>query len=701
MNIIRSTFIIFISVFMNLNVYAAPTFVDDFDVSGVTGTPTTVIFNPTGTKMYITGITGGRLAQYSLSTAFDITSTITLDVNQNISSREDRAQDAKFNSDGTIVLVLGTSGDGIDSWSLSTPYDINTMTVSDNTFTHLGGNPRGFDFNNDGTKMFVLQGAGRVDEYSLSTPYDPNTKGSAKSLTVPAGDSFHQGLKFSSDGKKMFAVRGALAGTPDNSQNNIMEYDLTKAFDISTATLNDIYTTSHSENEFIAGITFNKTGSKMYHVNFNVDEVRQYTLPCSYGVISCIDPTSDEDDVASVEVQSEVSKKLIQHTTFPVLNRMEWLRRNKNSNNLTNQNIKFQFSNEILASLSNLIMPTYLSSDNSSLTEPQFGNWSYWSEGTISIGKVGDSTTSSAKNINTSAITIGADRKNGKNKMYGFAFRFGSDDIDVGNLGSALDMNAFSLTVYETRPSGENMFMDSLIGISAISTGLLNNSGSISTDGEREGKQIFASIKFRETFTKEKLNITPNVKVDLGFTSLSDYTETGADGLNLKFDRQDIGTIITSIGSVIDNTIDINNGIIKPNIQLEYNADISPSSKQEFEYASNGTSYILENINSSTHNYRGSFGFDLITDNGLSLTTNYERNQSRGSGHTDAIYFAGSYVSKSDETYTFSLNGSETFNTKLDYKKNINGFDIKFSSNYSLMSAIPDYGATIEVLSTF
>ena len=698
MNIIRSTFIIFISVFMNLNVYAAPTFVDDFDVSGVTGTPTTVIFNPTGTKMYITGITGGRLAQYSLSTAFDITSTVTLDVNQNISSREDRAQDAKFNSDGTIVLVLGTSGDGIDSWSLSTPYDINTMTVNDNSFELLNGNPRGFDFNNDGTKMFVLQGAGRVDEYSLSTPYDPSTKGSPKSLTVPAGDSFHQGLKFSSDGKKMFAVRGALAGTPDNSQNNIMEYNLTKAFDISTATLNGTYTTSHSENEFIAGITFNKTGSKMYHVNFNVDEVRQYTLPCSYGVISCIDPTSDEDDVASVEVQTESAKQLIQHTTYPVLNRMEWLRRNKNSNNLTNQNIKFQFSNEILASLSNLIIPTYLSSDNTSLAEPQFANWSYWSEGTISVGKVGDSTTSSAKNINTSAITIGADRKNDKNRMYGFAFRFGSDDIDVGNLGSALDMNALSLTIYETRPSGNNMFMDSLIGISAINTNLLNNSGSTSSDGKRKGKQVFSSIKFRETFTKEKLNITPNVKVDLGFTSLSDYTETGADGLNLKFNRQNIGTIITSVGTVIDNTIDIKNGIIKPNIQLEYNADISPSSKQKFEYASNGTSYILENINSSTHNFKSKLGFDYITNSGWDITSSYQRTQSKENGYSDALYFGANYISRRNTEYAMSLDNNKAF---LDYKRNIKGFNITFGSNYSLMSKIPDYGATIEVSSTF
>ena len=228
-----------------------------------------------------------------------------------------------------------------------------------------------------------------------------------------------------------------------------------------------------------------------------------------------------------------------------------------------------------------------------------------------------------------------------------------------------------------------------------------NNSGSISTDGEREGKQIFTSIKFRETFTKEKLNITPNIKVDLGFTSLSDYIETGAAGLNLKFNRQNIGTIITSIGSVIDNTININNGIIKPNIHLEYNADISPSSKQKFEYTSNGASYILENINSSIHNYRGSFGFDLIADNGLSLMTNYERIQSRGSGHTDAIYFAGSYISKNDGMYTFSLDGSETFNTKLDYKRNINGFNFTVGSNYSLMSAIPDYGAILKVSNTF
>ena len=719
MNLIKIIFVIIISFCINLNVYAEPVHKNDYDVVGQVGIPTGVIFNPSGTKMYVTGFNGnsGRIAQYSLSVPYSTSSGVSLDANiiTEIAAVLKRPQDIKFNSDGSKVLILSTSSvdgnqDSVAIWSLGTPYDITTIISTGVSEIPLSNDPRGFDFNTDGTKMFILLATtNQIEQFDLTTPYDP----SDIDITLPKatlsnlkGDSYHQGFGFSSDGYKMFVIK-ADRDSDDTELNIIEEYDLTTPFEITTANKNEkTYNTQTASegNMRIAGITFNfgQGANKFYHLDFDDNKlVREYDLPCAYGIISCMNPTSNKDDVGSVEAQSEVSKKLIQHTTYPVLNRMEWLRRNKDSSNLTNQNIKFQFSNEILASLSNLITPSSLTSNNTSTAEPQFGNWSYWSEGTVSVGKVGDTGASSAKNINSSAITIGADRRNDKNRMFGFAFRFGSDDIDVGNLGSALDMNALSLTVYETRPKGKNMFMDSLIGISAINTNLLNNSGSISTDGEREGKQIFASIKFRETFTKEKLNITPNIKLDLGFTSLSDYTETGAEGLNLKFNRQDIGTVITSIGSVIDNTINIDNGIIKPNIQLEYNADISPSSKQEFEYASNGTSYILENINSSTHNYRGSFGFDLITDNGFSLMTSYERNQSKGNGHSDNIYFGGSYISKRNETYAFSLDGSETFNTKLNYKRDLNGIGIKVSSNYSLMSEIPDYGATIEVSNKF
>ena len=134
---------------------------------------------------------------------------------------------------------------------------------------------------------------------------------------------------------------------------------------------------------------------------------------------------------------------------------MEWLRRNRNRVNLTNQNIKFQFNNAMLNSLSDTLIPLYFSNESNDKSKYQNSSWSFWSEGTISIGNTGDTDQSSSKSIDTSAITLGADKKGKDNIMRGIALRFGADDIDVGDLGSALDMSSFSLTFYKSKPKGE------------------------------------------------------------------------------------------------------------------------------------------------------------------------------------------------------------------------------------------------------
>jgi len=431
-------------------------------------------------------------------------------------------------------------------------------------------------------------------------------------------------------------------------------------------------------------------------LGYGSDNVNEYTLPCYYGINSCTDPTSDKDDVASVEAQTQSAKQLIQHTTYPVLNRMEWLRRNNNNSNLTNQNIKFQFSNEILASLSNLIIPTYLNNEETT-SELKASNWSFWSEGTVSIGKIGDSLSSSAKNINTTAITIGADKKTDNGRMSGVALRFGNDDIDFGNVKNSLGIDAVSLTLYESRLHGEDKFIDSLIGIGLFKTDIVNAVGFSSTEGTRDGKQIFSSFKIKETFKKNKLDFTPNIKLDLGYTNLSEYEEEGS--ANLKFDRQNIGTIITSIGGALDNSTNLKNGTFKPYFEYDYFADISPSSEQKISYISDTSStYTLTRINSSTHNFKSKLGFDFITDAGWDFTSSYQRTQSKGGGYSDALYFGANYISRRDIEYAMSLDNDKAF---LDYKRNINGFDITFSSNYTLMSEIPDYGANLEISNTF
>jgi uncharacterized protein YhjY with autotransporter beta-barrel domain len=281
--------------------------------------------------------------------------------------------------------------------------------------------------------------------------------------------------------------------------------------------------------------------------------------------------------------------------------------------------------------------------------------------------------------------------------MFGMALRFGGDAIDFGNVKNSLDLDTVSLTLYESLLYGKDKFIDTLIGIGTFKTDIVNAVGFSSTEGKRDGKQVFASFKIRETFKKNKLNFTPNVKLDLGFTTLSDFSEKGT--ANLKFNRQNIGTVITSIGGAVDNIIDLRSGTLKPFVEIDYYADISPSSEQKMSYKNDSTmTYKLVNIKGSTHNFKGKLGFDFMTDIGWSITSSYQRTQNKGNGYSDGFYLEASYTPSKDIEYAMSLDNDKAI---LDYKININGFDITVGTNYSFILEIPDYGANLKISNTF
>ena len=77
--------------------------------------------------------------------------------------------------------------------------------------------------------------------------------------------------------------------------------------------------------------------------------------------------------------------------------------------------------------------------------------------------------------------------------------------------------------------------------------------------------------------------------------------------------------------------------------------------------------------------------------------TIYERSQS-DNAHSDTLYLGFGYIPTDDTEYAMALDNDKA---SLSFKRDLNGFDIQASSNYSLMSQIPEYGAMIEVSSTF
>ena len=661
--------------------------------------PMAIAFNPSGTKMFVVGMSQNKIYEFDLTTGFDV-STASKNSNEcSFIGLADDAVDIDFNSDGTKLFLVdqgqGGADNTIEEFDLSTAYDVSSCTHVEE---HFAGDFElvGIEFNPDGTKLFIydMTGADSIKQYSLNSPYNLSNITLQKQSTGTSDRTFStienqpSGFTFSSDGSKMF-----ITGT---KKDKVQEFNLSTPFDLSSVSKTNAYDIS-GQIAAVGGISFSADGLKMFVLdsknNAANKDVNEYDLTCGFGVIKCIDPTANKDDVASIETQSEATKKIIQHTTFPVINRMEWLRRNSGRVNLTNQNIKIQFNNAILNSLTDTLIPIYFSNDGNSDSDYQNASWSFWSEGTISIGSTGDTSQSSSKSINTSAITLGADKKGEDNIMRGIALRFGTDDVDVGDLGSALDMNSFSLTFYETKPKGEQRFTDHLLGMSFINSNLINNSGSQSTNGDRYGEQLYGSFSLRDTFSKNRLNFTPKLKINYGITHLGAYKETGSEGLNLEYEDQYIGNFTSSVGTSLDNTYDFEVGSFIPYFDFEYYADMSPASKQTFSYVSNGEEFTLRGIENSTHNFIGGIGFDFVSETGLTLMTKYTRDQAQNSKN-DSFNIALDYRGSQKSSYAMSIQDTSA---KFSHDKELNNFKVNIDSHYDFLKNDPDYGLYLKI----
>ena len=75
------------------------------------------------------------------------------------------------------MFVVGSAGDDVNEYALTTGFDVSTASFVDSfSVTAQETLPQGIAFNNDGTKMFVIGGAGDdVNEYALTTGFDVST----------------------------------------------------------------------------------------------------------------------------------------------------------------------------------------------------------------------------------------------------------------------------------------------------------------------------------------------------------------------------------------------------------------------------------------------------------------------------------------------------------------------------------------------
>ena len=127
--------------------------------------------------MFIVGLSGKDVTEYTLGTAFDVsTATYVDEKSVDEGTKYDKPRAVDFNSDGTKMRILWSDKDSVGEYVCSTGFDVSTCSYTSSEPTDISSqetNPEGIAFNTDGTKMFIVGNQNdEVHEYTCSTGFD-------------------------------------------------------------------------------------------------------------------------------------------------------------------------------------------------------------------------------------------------------------------------------------------------------------------------------------------------------------------------------------------------------------------------------------------------------------------------------------------------------------------------------------------------
>ncbi len=696
-------FLLFFLFILGSDSFADLQFKQSKDISDDTDHLRGIFIKPDGTRVYVTSDDETpTVIEYSLNVPFDIsTATKTSQTNLLVSggAAMDKPHAIEFKPDGKVMYVIhSNSGSvGVEQFNLTTAWDTQTLSYDTSLSISDDVQIRALAFKSDGTRVYIAQrDHGKVKQFDLTTPWDlSSATNKVESNSFLGEENNLRNIQFSSDGTFMY-----LGG---NGGDDINRYKLPISWDISTITHETTFSISSQTGE-MRGFKFSANFTKLYVTGddgsgSDDNVIYEYDLDCA-GTITCLDASANSDVKAIIEANVDTAKRIIKNNTLPIFHRTEWLRRHKNKDNLSNLNAEIDFSNQKIENITNALNIFKKEKDRTYNSD----DWFEWSEGRISFGKK-DTNGASSRNIHSYGFSIGADKikKRDRDSMYGYVFQYTNDNVDIGSDGTNLNTDSYGLALYETKLRDDQFFTDSVIGFNLLHIDHQRVTYGNTLKGDREGQQIYGSINFGKRLVEEEINYNPGIKLDLGYTKLKAFREktTAGNALtdSLIYKEQNIKTALATIGLLFDTANQQEEKTTNHHGRLEYVADFSPSSNAEFYYVNNqSTKYEYKSNNKSKHNYRIGYGFDITSISGWSIVTNFERFGASGEGYVNELYLLLGYVPIDDTEYAFKLDDDKA---SLTYKKNLNGFDIKMSSNYNFMGEIPDYGANLEISNKF
>lgn len=217
----------------NSSIWPAATPVKQVSVSSQDSAPRSVWVSPDGDWLYVLGGALDIVYQYFLNTPFDLTTATYASKSFDLQSQDTIVHGIWLKPDGTKLYAVGDSNNRIFQYTLLIPFDISSA-VYDNKSLNVAGeetSPRGMCMSPDGTVLLLAgQQSDEINQYNLSTAWDVSTGTAVDVFSLSSWSANPVDVAVAPGGKMMYVA---------DAGGIVWYFSLSTAWDLTTAAVVD------------------------------------------------------------------------------------------------------------------------------------------------------------------------------------------------------------------------------------------------------------------------------------------------------------------------------------------------------------------------------------------------------------------------------------------------------------------------------
>lgn len=246
---------------------------NSFSIAGDEPKASGIYFRSDGVKMYLTGQGNDNILEYTLGTAWDITTASNVGA-FSIQTQDNDSTAIYFKNDGSRMYMVGKNTPDIHEYEITIPWQVNSSSYYSSFTTNVIGNGiQSLTFSSNGSSLYFIDNVtSKIHQYTLTNNWQTNSAafyGFSANIENISGNT--NALVFDDTGNSFYILNGL--------DRKIYEYELETAYDItSNITLVSNSSTFAADGSILTNLFWQYQGRKVYTVDQTLDTINEHNI---------------------------------------------------------------------------------------------------------------------------------------------------------------------------------------------------------------------------------------------------------------------------------------------------------------------------------------------------------------------------------------------------------------------------------------